>query len=412
MVFSVDKLQQASTDLPRHTDAFTLLPDPEPRARWIPILSVDDHVLEPPDIFEGRFPKRFADKAPRVVDTDNGGQAWLWQDKVLPNFGGNAVAGRPMEEVEFEPTRFEQMRPGAWDVHARVQDMDIDGIAASVCFPSFLPGFVGQRLTLWPKDEDLALAAMRAYNDWHLEAWCGAYPDRFVPQQIAYLRDPLRAGEEIRRNADRGFKAVTFSEAPFKLGLPTIHSGEWDPFFAACEETETVIGLHVGSAGESPTTSDDAPGGVVSQLFAVSAFTYAVDWLYSGIANRFPNIKIAMSEGGINWVPSVIDRLDHLDRRGQSPMSRGELKVTADHFRRNFWFCALDEPSGFRNADLIGVDHIMVESDYPHGDSTWPNTQPILREHLTGISRERQEKFCWKNASALYRHELGPAFRG
>ena len=112
--------------------------------------------------------------------------------------------------------------------------MDINGVWASVCFPSFLPGFVGQRLTLWPKDDDLALAAMRAYNDWHLEAWCGADPDRFVPQQIAYLRDPEVAAAEIRRNADRGFKAVTFSEAPYKLGLPTIHSGHWDPFLAAC----------------------------------------------------------------------------------------------------------------------------------------------------------------------------------
>ena len=129
-----------------------------------------------------------------------------------------------------------------------------------------------------------------------------------MPQQIAYLRDADEAADEIRRNAERGFKAVTFSEAPFKLGLPTIHSGYWDPFFAACAETETVICLHVGSAGETPTTSPDAPPLVIGHLFAASAFTYTVDWLYSGVPQRFPDIKICMSEGGIGWVAGLIDR--------------------------------------------------------------------------------------------------------
>jgi len=396
---AIEELQQRRDDRPRATTV-TLLADPEPRERWATILSVDDHVVEPPDIFDDRFPRRYADAAPRIVDTENGGQAWRWLDQVLPNIGFNAVVGRPPEEVSFEPTRFEHMRRGAWDVHAHVRDMDINGVWASLCFPSFLPGFVGQRLTLGPDDEDLAWAAMQAYNDWHLEAWCGEYPDRLVPQQIAWLRDPARAADEIRRNAARGFKAVSFSEAPFKLGLPTIHSGEWDPFFAACEETETVICLHVGSAGETPTTSPDAPFMVIGHLFAASAFTYAVDWLYSHVPTRFPRIKICMSEGGIDWVAGVIDRIDHINRHPQ-PL---ENTVTSDLFRRNFWFCALDDPSGFRTADVIGVDNILVESDYPHSDSSWPDTQPLLRRHLAALSTSVQRKICWENATTLFRH--------
>jgi predicted TIM-barrel fold metal-dependent hydrolase len=397
---SIEDLLQRTDLGSTDVTSFTLLPDPEPRERWATIFSADDHMVEPPDIFDDRFPSRFAEVAPRIVDTENGGQAWLWLDKVLPNVGFNAVVGRPREELSFEPTRFEYMRRGAWDVHERVRDMDINGIWASVCFPSFLPGFVGQRLTLWPDDEDLAWAAMRAYNDWHLEAWCGEHPDRFVPQQIAWLRDPVRAAEEIRRNADRGFKAVTFSEAPYKLGLPTIHSGEWDPFFAACEETGTVISLHVGSAGETMTTSADAPPGVVGQLFAASAFTYAVDWLYSHVPQDFPNIKICMSEGGISWVAGVIDRIEHLNARALPE----QITVTSDMFRRNFWFCALDDPSGFRTADVIGVENILVESDYPHSDCTWPDTQELLRGHLSGFSVEDQQRICWGNGAELYRH--------
>jgi predicted TIM-barrel fold metal-dependent hydrolase len=390
---------------------FTLLPDPEPREVFCPIVSADDHVVEPPDIFDGRFPKKYRDDAPRIVDTENGGQAWLWIGKILPNIGLNAVVGRPREELTFEPTRFEHMRRGTWDVKARLVDMDINGVWASVCFPSFLPGFVGQRLTLWPDDEGLAWEAMRAYNDWHLEAWCGADARRFIPNQIAWLRDPVKAGEEIRRNAARGFTAVSFSEAPHRLGLPSIHSGYWDPFLAACAETETVVNLHVGSSGESFTTSDDAPGELAAALFSASSFTYATDWLYSGVAERLPDIKICMSEGGIGWAASVIDRADHLTARKELNVGQGREPhwASSEVFRRNFWLCALDEACGFAAAEAIGIDRIMAESDYPHSDSTWPDTQPLLKAQLAGLSQESVEKVCWKNAVELYRHSAPPA---
>jgi predicted TIM-barrel fold metal-dependent hydrolase len=285
--------------------------------------------------------------------------------------------------------------------------MDINGVWASLCFPSFLPGFVGQRLSLWPRDEELAWAAVRAYNDWHLESWAGEDPDRIIPNQLAWLRDPAEAGEEIRRNAARGFKAVTFSEAPHRLGLPSIHSGYWEPFFAACAETGTVVCLHVGSAGETPTTSDDAPPGVIGALFAASAFTYTFDWLYSGVAIRHPDIKICMSEGGIDWVGAVIDRVDHMNVRALDDVPDLE-RPSSDLLRRNFWFCALDDPSGFRLTDIIGADNITVESDYPHSDSTWPDTQPLLKRHLAGLSVEDQRRICWQNAAQLFRHPAPP----
>src|SRR5437667_1884026 len=183
----------------QHSEAFggtgerrrqvTFLPEPEPRERFFTIISVDDHVVEPPDTFTGRFPKKLAELEPRVVATDDGGEAWLWNGELLPNVGFNAVAGRPSSEYGFEPTRFDEMRRGAWHVDARVADMDINGVDRSLCFPSFLPGFVGQRLTMWPRDPELAMAAMRAYNDWHFDAWCGAHPERFIANQIAWLPD-------------------------------------------------------------------------------------------------------------------------------------------------------------------------------------------------------------------------------
>ena len=391
-------------------EAVTFLPEPSPREEWATIISVDDHVVEPPDAFVDRFPAKYRDAAPRVVDTDDGGEAWLWNGELLPNVGFNAVAGRPTTEYGFEPTRFDEMRRGAWDVTARLTDMDINGVWGSLCFPSFLPGFVGQRLTTWPEDPDLALAAMRAYNNWHLEAWCGAAPDRFIPNQITWLRDPVVAAEEIRRNAARGFKALTFSEAPEKLGLPSLHTGYWDPMLAACEETETVVCLHVGSSGTSPMTAPDAPPETVAVLFFAYGMYAAVDWLYSKIPVRFPKLKIALSEGGIGWVAGLIDRLDHCFeyQLGYLPTWRDVDLSPSDVLRRNFWFCAIDDTSGFLTRDVIGVDHLLVESDYPHADSTWPDTQARLRQQLQGVPDDEVRRICWQNAVDLFRLSTPP----
>jgi hypothetical protein len=223
----------------------TFLPEPERAERRYTVISVDDHIVEPPDTFEGRVPRKFADRAPMVVDTDDGGQTWMYDGQSLPNVGFNAVVGRPVSEFGFEPTRFDEMRRGAWDIHERVKDMDLNGVYASLNFPSFLPGFAGQRLQQVTKDRDLAMASVRAWNDWHIEAWAGAYPGRIIPCQLPWLLDPEVGAKMVYENAERGYRALTFSENPAMLGLPTIHSGHWDPLMAACAATGTVVNLHI-----------------------------------------------------------------------------------------------------------------------------------------------------------------------
>ena len=351
-------------------------------------------MVEPPDAFTGRFAAKFADAAPRVVTTDDGGEAWLWNGELLPNVGFNAVAGRPSSEYGFEPTRFDEMRRGAWDVDARATDMDINGVDRSLCFPSFLPGFVGQRLTTWPKDPELGLAAMRAYNDWHLEAWCGAHPDRFIPNQITWLPDVELAAEEIRRNAARGFRALTFSEAPEKLGLPSLHTGYWDPMIAACEETETVVCLHVGSSGTSPMTAPDAPPRRWRCCSSAYGMYAAVDWLYSKVPGALPraqDLPVGRRHRLGGGAARPARPLLQVPTRLSAGTWRGVDMTPADVLRRNFWFCAIDDASGFLTRDVIGVDHILVESDYPHADSTWPDTQPAsCRATRDGWSRRRR----------------------
>ena len=409
-VASIEELQRNlsfTTGGKRVTGQVTFLPEPPRRPRRYLVISADDHVVEPPHTFEGRLPAALAERGPRVVEKDDGTQVWIFDGQEIPNVGFNAVVGRPVSEYSFEPARFDEMRPGAWDIHERIRDMDINGVYASVNFPSFLPGFCGQRLQLTTRDPDLALALVRAWNDWHLEEWAGSYPERIIPCQIPYLLDPEVGAAEIVRNAERRFKSVTFPEGPQHLGLPSLHTGHWDPLLRACAETDTVVNLHIGSSGISPSTADDAPADVIGVLFFGYAMFAAVDWLYSRVPVRFPDIRICMSEGGIGWVAGLLDRLDHmLSYHGMYGTWAGIEMTPAEILKRNFWFCAVEDQSSFALRERIGVGHVLVESDYPHCDSTWPDTQRVLEEELAGIPLEDVERITWRNAAELYRHPV------
>ena len=384
------------------TGSVTFLPEPERRPRRYTIVSADDHIVEPPDTFAGRLPRSLADRAPRVVETADGAEVWVVDGEEIPNVGFNAVVGRPVSEYSFEPARFDEMRRGAWDIEARVADMDLNGVYASVNFPSFLPGFCGQRLQLG-RDPELALAMVRAWNDWHLEAWAGAHPDRIIPCQIPWLLDPELAAAEVRRNAERGFKAITFSEAPHMLGLPSLHTGHWDPLMEACAETGTVVNLHIGSSGTSPATAPDAPPDTVGVLFFGYAMFAAVDWLYSMIPVRYPELRLCLSEGGIGWVAGLMDRLDHmLSYHDMYGTWVGTDLTPSEVLRRNFWFCAVEDPSAFVQRERIGIENILLESDYPHCDSTWPNTQEVVHREIGWLPEEDIRRITWQNASELY----------
>jgi len=199
------------------------------------------------------------------------------------------------------------MRKGCWDQKARLEDMDVNHVEASLAFPSF-PRFCGQTFAE-RKDKTLGDLCVKAYNDWMLDEWCAGTNGRLIPLIIVQLWDAQLAADEIRRNAARGCHAVTFSEIPPFLGFPSIHDkdGYWDPFLAACEETDTVINMHIGSSSKMPSTSPDAPAAVGSTLTYMNAAMSLTDWLMSGVFERFPRLTIAYSEGQIGWIPYVLE---------------------------------------------------------------------------------------------------------
>lgn len=308
----------------------------------------------------------------------------------------------------MEPARFSDMRPGCYDIDARVADMDLAGIWAALCFPSLVAGFCGSVFSR-SKDGDLGLACVRAWNRWHHEVWAGTHPERIIPLQLPWLADVGVAAEEVRRNAGLGFRAVSFPEFPAQLGLPSIFSGHWDPLFAACEETSTVVCLHTGASSWAPLPSPDPPFQLLPTLFPVNALLAAGEWLWSGVPLRFPSLAIALSEGGMGWVPMLVDRVDYVVSHSGTDtdgMAWPSDMLPSEVLRRSFWFCTIDDPSVMPLRHVIGVDHIMVESDYPHADSSWPDTQEVLTETMKGVPEDELRAMAYGNAARLFRHPV------
>jgi predicted TIM-barrel fold metal-dependent hydrolase len=384
----------------RKSETHGLLPDPEPRAIRHTLFSTDDHLVEPPHMFEGRLPARLQDLAPKVVETEEGHEVWSFDGQIFFQVGLNAVVGRKTEDWKVEPTRFDEMRQACYDVDARVRDMDINGVWASVNFPSQITGFCGSVFSRC-SDPELGLAVTRAWNDWFFDEWYSPHPDRMVPMGITYLADPEQGAREIRRNADRGFTAVTLPEMPHRIGW-------WDPIIAACAETDTVICLHVGSTGvaDMPKGAPMVPLGAT--LFGQLSLSACAEWLWSGYPVKHPNLRVIMSEGGIGWVAMLHDRLENIvDRSGYGHYFPGDLRP-AEVLHRNFWFSTIDDPSTLSTRETVGVDRITFESDYPHGDGTWPDTQAVFAAVFGALTADEIAKISHENAAQLFRHPLPP----
>ncbi|RIK93011.1 MAG: amidohydrolase [Proteobacteria bacterium] len=369
------------------------------------LVSVDDHVVEPPDVFEQTLPVRYKARAPRVVQNRRGDDVWVFEGRVLPNIGLNAVAGRAPEEYGMEPTSYRQMRKGCWDVHARIDDMNVNGQLGSMCFSSF-PGLCGK---LWCLAEDKALAAAvsRAYNDWHVDHWCGAYPGRFLPLGMIPMWDPKLAAEEVRRLAKKGCHAISLSENPVGLQLPSYHDDAfWDPIWRACVDEGTAVCIHIGTGAGIPTPSMDTP--IDSSILAtpMTIATCAADLLFSQCLRRWPTLTFVLSEGGIGWVPYFLDRADYVYEHHHrwTGQEFGEL-LPSQVFRRQIVSCFFEDPVGVELRHKVGVERITWECDYPHSDSTWPEAPERLWKLLAHVPREDVDRMTHRNAMRVFQYD-------
>jgi predicted TIM-barrel fold metal-dependent hydrolase len=314
-----------------------------------------------------------------------------------------AAAGLSHEAITADPMAFSEMRPGCYEPKARLADMDLNDTEASLCFPTF-PRFCGQTFHE-ARDKDLAAACVHAYNDWMIEEWCGDSGGRLIPLSLIPLWDPPAAAAEVRRNAARGCRAVAFSELPPALGLPSIHdaAGYWTPFFEACNETSSVICMHIGSSSAFTNSSPDAPPGVAVALTTINAQVAMTDWLLSGLLVRYPNIRLAFSESQIGWMPFLLERLDKIFHRGvaYSAVREALPNPPSSYIAGRVYGCFFDDDFGLASHEYIGIDQITFETDYPHQDSTWPNSARIVDGFASKLSEEDLRKVLRDNACTM-----------
>jgi predicted TIM-barrel fold metal-dependent hydrolase len=389
------------------------------------LISADDHVLEPADLWTSRLPARYRDIGPRVArervvfhkqgpsvkfeaaasDDGDWADVWYYEDKREPLILIGAAAGLHHDDVELRATTFDEVRPGCYQPSARLADMDIAGVEASLCFPNLVPTrFCGQGFNE-ATDKDLALLCVQAYNDFILDEWCAGSGGRLLPLAIIPLWDVDLAVAELRRIVPRGVRAICFSEAPARLGLPSIHTGYWDPLFSLCEETGTVLMMHVGSSSHVPMPSQDAPFGISNLLVTLNATTAMIDWLFSGVFVSHPRLKICLAECQIGWVPYYLQRGDEVwETHGKWAETRERVpNPPSSYFASNVYVTFFSDDFGLHNLDYIGADNVLVETDYPHSDSTWPDSQATFRKQTSHLSADVIEKLARGNARRLFR---------
>jgi predicted TIM-barrel fold metal-dependent hydrolase len=360
------------------------------------LISVDDHVIEPRDAFIKHFPPSLKGDAPRI-ETADGKDFWVWQGNRYPTIGLNAVVGRPRSEYGMEPSAFSQLRPGTYDIKARVDDMNVNGLLASICFPTF-PSFAGKVFTD-TGDKTMALHGVRAYNDWHVQDWCGQAPGRLIPLVLLPLWDAQLCVDEIKRMAAMGVHAVSFPDNPYLIGLPSIHDNHWNPVWSALSDNAMVLNCHIGTGASAAHASPDSPIDAWITTMPISISNSAADWLWAPMWRTHPSLKIALSEGGIGWIPYLLERADFThDHHNDWTHSELGGRRPSDIFRNHFLTCFIDDQFGLKSLDYIGEDIVMYESDYPHSDTVWPNCPEYLWASVNGLGGQTIDKITHLNA--------------
>jgi predicted TIM-barrel fold metal-dependent hydrolase len=368
------------------------------------LISVDDHISEPPDMFEKVLKGDALATAPKLMTAETGTNYWLYQGMKLPSVGLNAVVGRVPEEYGIEPTALNQMRKGVYDVHARIDDMNVNGIAASLNFGSCV-GFDGG---VFHRAQDKALAKihMAAYNDWHIDHWCGAYPGRFIPCGLLPTWDMDATVAEIKRLKSKGCHTVSLNENPTKQNLPSIHNAYWEPMYKAITDSDMTICLHIGAGNPSPHASMESPIEAWISTMPISIVVGAADWLNLEALHRYPTMRIALSEGSIGWVPYFMERADFSNARHKAwTHSRFQKTKPSDLFKKHFMNCFIDDKFGLQSLKFIGEDMVAYECDYPHSDTLWPEAPEHLWDSIKHLTDEQIDKVTHKNAMRWFKFD-------
>lgn len=385
------------------------------------IISVDDHILEPRDLWQRELPASLRDRGPKVVrektsssfkggvlsfvrDDPDGAwtDVWVYEDLVLGTNILHAAGGMKPEDQENRPAIYEDFRPGTYDQAARLLDMDANFQEVGINYPNTFPRFAGQGFAE-RADKDLAMTCLKIYNDWMIDEWCGgAAKGRLIPLTLIPLWDPVAAAAEVRRCAAKGSYTIAFSENPAKLGFESLYTGAWDVLWDACEETDTTISMHIGSSSSMPTTCAEAPLAVSMSLNAHNAQGSVCDWVYSRSLERFPKLKLAYAESQVGWMPFQYERMDAVWHEGVGGVDLPN--PPSSYLQGRVFGCIFDDVHGLRCRDEVGMDQIIFECDFPHPNGSFPHSRRRAWElaSTTGLNEDEVYKLLRGNAIRVY----------
>ena len=365
------------------------------------LISSDDHVIEPPDLWSNRVEPKFRERAPKLVRLEKGTD-WWFTDGVKgqsPAFGSQTGDRFEGNEGLAWGDKQEHVRPGAYDPHERIKDMGIDGIDVSFIFPT-------QGLSAFTiKDTELCNAVMEAYNDWIAE-YCSAHPDRLKGIAMINLDDIEWAVNELERSSNLGLVGAMIPSYP-KIGknydLP-----EYDPFWAAAQESGTPLSFHLGTNRPNPDEETIDLETITSDWLCNVDFFVRMSlaqMILGGVFEKYPKLQVGSIEHEIAWVVHFVERLDYTYT--QRPLlphwhRYKENMLPSDYFHRNVFLSFQEDIPGIKIRELIGVDSLQWGSDYPHVESTFPRSKEILEEILADCTEEEKAKITGKNVARVY----------
>ncbi len=362
------------------------------------IISADDHVNPPPTIYAERVPKEWRDRMPRVEKRGDR-EVLVFEGNERPFTQLEGAAGIPSKDVKVLAQTKEAGRRGGWDPHARIEDMEFDGVDAQVLFGSGGGGGVAIR-TL---DRPMQLVMMRAYNEWVSE-FCSAYPDRLIGIGEIPVWDLGLALQEAKHCAQLGLKGVLIPAVPaYETSPEGDHSyldPHYEPLWAALNDMNLPIHFHLGTRPVSR--------GIDKNLMVAISVNKTVmcepiaTFIFSGVLQRYPNLKLISVESGIGWMAFLVPWMDHVFERHRYHTKSELTEPPGFYFHRQVFGTFIDDVVGVRNRDIIGVENILWSSDYPHVNSSWPSSREYIEKHFGDVSDEDRRKMVHDNAANLY----------
>lgn len=371
------------------------------------VISVDDHVTEPPDLWTRCMSQaKWGDRIPHVAMQADGTERWVIEGQV--SAGRSLVAtGALSADRGSEPQTWSEVPKSAYDPKARLGAMDSDGIDCSVLYP-IAAGVSGEAIAAI-KDVELQTECARVYNDWVIDIWA-ACSARFVPQAILPVGSIEAAAAEARRAVARGHKGVIMPAQPSQInpGIPHLYKPDWDSLWTAIQELDVPVCFHAGSAPSvmfEISPAYDAAGARAFDNVRQSAGSAALinGMVLSGILYRFPKLQPVFPGSAIDYVPFALEALDHQWERQRLAENEGLTQRPSEIFRRQCYVTTWKEKVGLRNRNYVGPDRILWESEFPRSSSTYPETTRIIENNFAEVPGPERELILWRNAARLYK---------